>query len=64
MTRCLSTNTATRNPNHPTLASVAALVACVCTGCSGGLKGSYTPVGRTFGGVLISNVTFNSGRQG
>jgi hypothetical protein len=59
MTSTLATS-ATRNPNHPTFLSVAALLACLCVGCSGGLKGTYTPVGQTFGGMLISNVTFNA----
>jgi hypothetical protein len=62
MTRCLAI-TATRNRNHPTLASLAALLACVCVGCSGGLNGSYAPVGQTFGGMLISDVTFNSAHK-
>lgn len=52
---------ATGNLNHPTFAFLAALLACFCMGCSGGLKGTYIPVGMSFGGALISNVTFNSG---
>jgi hypothetical protein len=39
---------------------LAALLACFCMGCSGGLKGTYTPDGRSFGGALIGNMTFNS----
>jgi hypothetical protein len=59
MTGCPATN-ATRNPNRAMFASLAALFACLCVGCGGGLKGTYTPVGQTFGGMLISNVTFNA----
>lgn len=62
MTKSLATNP-TRIPNHPTFASVVALLACLCTGCGGGLKGTYTPVGGTFGGVLITSVTFTSGEK-
>ena len=59
MASCRATS-ATRNPNHLTFAFLAALLAWVCVGCGGGLKGTYTPVGLTFGGMLLSNVTFNS----
>ena len=61
MTRCLAITT--RHPNRPTLASLAALLACVCVGCGGGLNGTYIPAGMSFGGALISNVRFNSANK-
>jgi hypothetical protein len=62
MTNFPATN-AIRTVSHPTLAAVAVLLACLCTACGGGLKGTYTPAGQTFGGVLISSVTFTSGEK-
>src|SRR6476619_1800153 len=62
MARVPATN-ATRGANPPTFAAVAVLLACLCTGCGGGLKGTYTPVGQTFGGMLITSVTFTSGEK-
>ena len=41
----------------------AALLACVCVGCGGGMKGAYTSNGRSFGGAIISDITFNSGNK-
>ncbi len=50
----------TRRPNHSTLLSCTALLACACLGCGGGLKGTYIPAGISFAGALISSVTFSS----
>ena len=59
MTSDRATSTTARR-NHPAFVSVAAVLAWICVGCGGGLKGSYTPVGLSFTGMFISNVTFNS----
>jgi hypothetical protein len=48
---------------HLIVASFVALLTLVIAGCGGGLSGTYTPDGKSFGGALISDITFTSGNK-